>query len=428
MRIIHILKKVLFTAAHSGFSLNRIPLGGGAAVCEHLAREWERTKPFALEVLGPSLLGREAPQEKDLVAYTELQYARFCLEFERCLTETILPHDPKSTVVLSNDVSEGPDFKQLAAKGYALYTIYHVDVVDYFTSIYLRAWVRPEWTTAFYRKISRWGLSGILPRVLKLVWEKQEASVRSSCGLIVPSGRMKGVLLQSYPGLEPQRVHVLPWGAWEDPVLPEHVRREKELLRSQFPVPPGSDVLLTLSRISPEKGQDRLLKALLLWESRSDFPKNGVSLFIAGESAYMMGKKYEKKLKMLAAKLKRSRVYFVGYVAGARKKALFELADLYVFPSRHESYGLTLLEALRAGKPVLATLSHGAKDVFRPEFGEMIPEGPEAKAPGRLAEGLKRLLEDRSRLQSMGARAAAWAKRQDFSETASKIAELVASQ
>ena len=37
---------------------------------------------------------------------------------------------------------------------------------------------------------------------------------------------------------------------------------------------------------------------------------------------------------------------FPGYVTGERKRAFFALADLYVFPSRHESYGLTLLEAL----------------------------------------------------------------------------------
>src|SRR5882672_9571948 len=108
------MKKVLFTAAHSGFSLNRIPLGGGAAVCEHLTREWARTKPFELEVLGPALLGRRAPHDHDLVRYSESQYARFCIDFERRLTETILQHDPRTTLVLSNDISEGPDFKALA--------------------------------------------------------------------------------------------------------------------------------------------------------------------------------------------------------------------------------------------------------------------------------------------------------------------------
>src|SRR5437879_2234100 len=152
---------------------------------------------------------------------------------------------------------------------------------------------------------------------------------------------MKDVLLRCYAGLEPQRIHVLPWGAWEDPVISEDVQREKESLNTHFPIPSGSRILLTLGRISPEKGQDRLLKALALWERRPDFPKKGVCVLLAGESAYMMGKSYQKKLERLASKLRWSRVHFVGYASGARKKALFELAELYVFPSRHESSGLT---------------------------------------------------------------------------------------
>jgi glycosyltransferase involved in cell wall biosynthesis len=421
------VRKVLFTAAHSGFPLNDVPLGGGAAVSEQLAREWGRTRPFALEVLGPSLLGSGAPKDMDLVRYSELRYARFCLDFEQCLTQDILKHDPQSTVVLSNDVSEGPDFKRLSTHGFRIWTIYHVDVVDYFTTIYLRSWVRPEWTTAFYDRIARLKLSGMMPDVLKLVWEKQAASVRYSHGLIVPSARMKAVLLRCYPGTPPERIRVLPWGAWDEAVPAEDVRREKDILRSRFPVPAGSWALMTLSRISPEKGQDRLLRALARWEKRPDYPKEGICLFVAGEAAYMMGKKYQTKLEKLATRLKRSRVYFVGYAAGARKKALFELADLYVFPSRHESYGLTLLEALRAGKPVLAAASHGALEVFRPEFGEIVSEGPDAVVEEQLVRSLKRLLVDRSHLEHRGALAAAWAKRQDFSETASKLAALVTS-
>jgi glycosyltransferase involved in cell wall biosynthesis len=208
----------------------------------------------------------------------------------------------------------------------------------------------------------------------------------------------------------------------------QEVKQEKEYLGTHFPITPGSRVLLTLSRISPEKGQDRLLKALALWERRPDFPKTGVCLLIAGEPAYMMGKRYEKKLKRLASKLRRSRVHFVGYATGARKKAFFELGHLFVFPSRHESYGLTLMEALHEGKPVLAAPSHGAKEVFQPAFGEMIAEGPESTMPERLMRSLSGLLQNASRWNAMGAAGAAWAKTHDFSETASKLAELVASQ
>src|SRR5258708_33948450 len=188
---------------------------------------------------------------------------------------------------------EGANFALLSAKGYPVYTIYHVDVVDYFTTIYLRSLVRPEWTTSLYRKIHQWGLSGLLPDVLNLVWNKQEASVRHSKGLIVPSRRMTEMLLRSYPGTESGRIHVLPWGTWEDEVPSEDIHAEIESIAGSFPIVPGAWVLLTQSRISPEKGQDRLLEALALWEKRPDYPKAGICLFIAGEAAYMLGRKFE---------------------------------------------------------------------------------------------------------------------------------------
>ena len=225
------MKKVLYTAAHSGFNLGEIPLGGGASICQHLVQEWEKTRPFEWEVLGPSLLGSGAPRHKDLVRYSELEYAGFCRRFAKRTTEAILRHDPASTVILSNDVSEGPDFALLASKGYPLFTIYHVDVVDYFAAIYLRGVVHPESTTAFFRALRRSGLSRILPAMLRLIWEKQEASVQYSRGLIVPSERMKETLRREYPGVDPGKIHVMPWGAWDDPAAPEEVAKEREMLQ-----------------------------------------------------------------------------------------------------------------------------------------------------------------------------------------------------
>src|SRR5690242_18284583 len=61
------MKRVLYTAAHSGFSLASVPLGGGAAVCAQLMEEWRKTQPFDLQLLGPGLLGDAAPRNDELV-------------------------------------------------------------------------------------------------------------------------------------------------------------------------------------------------------------------------------------------------------------------------------------------------------------------------------------------------------------------------
>lgn len=417
------MKKVLFSAAHAGFNIGEVPLGGGAAICHRLTEEWRRTRPFALDVLGPSVMTTKAPQHKDLVRYTELEYARFCRAFERAATERILQSDPHEVVVLSNDVSEGPDFKLLAEKGYSIYTIYHVDVVDYFVTFYLHSLVRPETTTRIYRFIRPMGLRGMVPDVLKLVWDKQEASVRYSKGLIVPSKRMKEVLLRCYPELSEARVHVLPWGSWESGETPSCQASGVDL-----GAPAGALKLLLLSRISPEKGQHQLLEALALWEKEADYPPVGVVVYLSGEAAYMMGKRYEKKLKELAHRLGKTQVRFVGYASDEIKNELYKVSDIYVFPSIHESYGLTMMEALKAGMPVLTTSSYGAREIFQPGMGEMIPEGPPSEVPRLLMAGLRRLWASRGELKTMGAFGARWAKGHDFSGTAAKLAALLASQ
>jgi glycosyltransferase involved in cell wall biosynthesis len=399
---------ILYTAAHGGFSSEAVPLGGGAAVFEHLVEEWTRAQPFEFEAITPAILGKSAPRGRELVRFGERAYARFCREFERASTAEILRHDPAQTVVLANDVSEGPDFLALAARGYRIYTIYHVDVVAYVAAIYGRGLIAPETTVRWYPRL-RW----CLPEMAALIWEKQEASVRHSRGLIVPSAGMREVLLRCYPDCPPGRIHVLPWGNWnpDTPGDPESLRRE-------FGVPENARVLLTLSRISPEKGQDLLLEALLDWERRDDFPKHPSWLFVCGDAAFMQGQRFLAKLRELAGRLKRTRVVFPGYVTGERKRAFLALADLYVFPSRHESYGLTLMEALAAGLPAVCLDTSGARSVMREEFGALVPAGG-------LRATIATLLADEEGRKRMGAAAREFARSQRFSDQAAELADLI---
>lgn len=386
-----------------------MPLGGGAAVFEHLVEEWSRTRPFELTAVTPAILGTSAPSGGELVKFGERAYARFCRDFERASTAEILRHDPAQTVVLANDISEGPDFAELGAHGYRVYSIYHVDVVAYVAAIYGRGAIAPETTVRWYRRL-RW----CLPEMAKLVWEKQESSVRYSRGLIVPSEGMRDVLLRCYPDCPPEKIHVLPWGNWnaDTPVDPEPLRRE-------FGMPENTRVLLALSRISPEKGQDLLLEALLEWERRDDFPIFPLWLFICGDAAFMQGQRFLDKLRELAARLKRTRVVFPGYVTGERKRAFLALADLYVFPSRHESYGLTLMEALAAGLPAVCLDTAGARSVMREEFGALVPESG-------LRAAIAMLLADDGRRRQMSSAAREFARSQRFSDRAAELADIIA--
>lgn len=416
---------ILYTAAHGGFSKENVPLGGGAAICDRLTESWSRLRSLSFDLLDPTVLGHRAPKGKDLVRFSEWTYADFCHAFEKACTQKILQHNPQDVVVLCNDVSEGPDFKTLAERGYRILTIYHVDVVDYVARLYLGGRVKPETLTRGYSKLA--GLLGrhFLPAVINLVLRKQEESVRYSQGLIVPSRAMREVLLRCYPFLTASKIHVLPWGVWEDGVETGLVLQKAKAFRHYHTLNENALTLLTLSRISPEKGQDRLLKALKLWEGQSSYPKEGVTLLIAGEAAFMRGKKFASLLQSLAKQLQKTKVVFTGFADQELKQVLFSLANLYVFPSRHESYGLTALEAMRAGLPVLACFDHGTQEMMRPEVGRLLADRPERELPELLVQALEEMTRDQLSLRAMGKAAEAYARGKPFDDTAKRMAELL---
>lgn len=333
--------KVLYSAAHAEFP-DTEPLGGGKAVADYLIRGWREHRPFGLAVLSPKSLGVRLP--KPLAQLSELEYARFCREFERAATAEILKRDPQRCVVLSNDISEGPDFGALGERGYRIVTIFHVDVVEYFTRFYLRGLVRPEMVARFH-----W--FGVMPDVLRLVFEKQYQCVRHSARIVVPSAPMKEIILRCYPWCDPEKIVVLPWGDVAAPT-----GSITAVIDRRYSVAEDEIVIITLSRLSPEKGIERLLSALPCINTAGQ----KIRVLICGGAAYMKGRAYKQKLHRLAAKVTTSRVEFTGHVVGAEKAAVLRRADIFVSPSRHESYGLTIAEALAASCRVVSHSHYGA--------------------------------------------------------------------
>jgi hypothetical protein len=215
----------LYTAAHGGFSGQAVPLGGGAAIANLLTDEWSRSKPFDLKLLSPAILGSSAPSAREIVSFSERQYASFCDLFREASTQEVLRHDPARTAVLVNDISEGPDFERIARAGFRIVTIYHVDVVAYIASIYLRGWIRPEALTRWWERLRASALGRVSPAILRLIFEQQRASLLWSGRVIVPSADMKSIMLRCYPDTPPDRIEVLPWGC---PPLPPDRSRDRE--------------------------------------------------------------------------------------------------------------------------------------------------------------------------------------------------------
>jgi glycosyltransferase involved in cell wall biosynthesis len=133
-----------------------------------------------------------------------------------------------------------------------------------------------------------------------------------------------------------------------------------------------------------------------------------------------------------AEKLKSFRVFFPGYLSPLQKQAFFRVSELFVSPSVHESYGLSIVEALRAGLPVLASDHSGAEEILSPEFSRIVPYrgqtggwfsfcGRKGDIPARMAGRLAELLSDPSELERMGRAARTAGERMSFAAAAEEL-------
>ncbi|MEQ8970782.1 MAG: glycosyltransferase family 1 protein [Coleofasciculus sp. C1-SOL-03] len=109
---------------------------------------------------------------------------------------------------------------------------------------------------------------------------------------------------------------------------------------------PENPLLLYVGRLSAEKEIDRIKPVL------ESIP--GARLALVGDGPHRSA---------LEKHFAGTPTHFVGYLTGEALGSAFASADAFIFPSRTETLGLVLLEAMAAGCPVVAARSGGIPDI-----------------------------------------------------------------
>jgi glycosyltransferase involved in cell wall biosynthesis len=102
---------------------------------------------------------------------------------------------------------------------------------------------------------------------------------------------------------------------------------------------------------------------------------------------------------------------FIGYLQGERLSQAYASADIFVFPSSMETFGLVVPEAMAAGLPVVASRVGGVMDVIEEGVRGYTFEPGDIEA---LVEGVRRIAADRDRMKAMGRAARAFAETQTW--------------
>lgn len=200
--------------------------------------------------------------------------------------------------------------------------------------------------------------------------------------------------IQATLGISGRKIHVIPLAP--DPSFgPATDGIAVERLRKEF----GIDCPYVLYVASGFDYRKNIARTIEAFKSASTTFDSKTMLVITGD---LRNLEYPASVESrgIIAKRENGIIKFTGYVRDESMPALYNGADLCIFPSLYEGGGLAMLEAMASGKPILAsdlpTLRELAGDAA--EFVD--PHDPQ-----QIAEGLVRLLSSPQRRRELGHKA-----------------------
>jgi len=233
-------------------------------------------------------------------------------------------------------------------------------------------------------------LRGVSPKVRFVVTRRMDYPLkggryrrylynRGVDGVVAISQKIADLLVSG--GVKRERIRVIHSGI--DPLPYRQARAGKT----------HSDALVvgTMAVLEERKGHRFLLEAAVLLKRRG----YRLEYRFAGEGSE------RERLERIAIELGlREEVGFVGFVSDA--PAFLSAIDIFVLPSLYEGLGVAVLEAMAAGRPVVASRVGGIPELVQDQItGLLVPP----KDPEALASAISRLLSQEGLLQEMGSRA-----------------------
>ncbi|MDQ3733903.1 MAG: glycosyltransferase family 4 protein [Actinomycetota bacterium] len=178
------------------------------------------------------------------------------------------------------------------------------------------------------------------------------------------------------------------------PPLPS-ANRNRADTRAELGVSGTTPLLLAVGRLHPQKGYDTLLAAAREWRGRSD----GLRVVIAGDGPLHAA---------MAEQIGREDLPVV--LLGRRSDVadLLDASDLVVLTSQWEARALVAQEALRAGRPLIATAVGGIPELAGKGAGVLIPPGEPAALDAAVTEVLRHPAKAAALVVAGKAAAASW--------------------
>ena len=193
--------------------------------------------------------------------------------------------------------------------------------------------------------------SGIRDEQQKYINDTEWMLTYESTEVIVNSNYMKNELQRLF-GLPFEKINVVPNGV--NLLSFSGIDRDYEFRRKY--AMDNEKIILFMGRLVYEKGVQHLIAAMPKILSRY----NDVKLVIAGKGGMTDELKAQADALGLGPK-----VYFAGYMNGKDVQKLYKAADISVFPSTYEPFGIVALEAMLAERPIVVSDAGGLNEIVQ---------------------------------------------------------------
>jgi len=176
------------------------------------------------------------------------------------------------------------------------------------------------------------------------IFDIEHRGLHAATAVITVSHRTREMIVAHY-GVDPEKVQVVHNGI-------EFDRTAAAGLAGRS----GRKTVLFLGRVTMQKGPEYFVRAAARVAERV----GGVRFVIAGNGD--LTPRITELVQQLGME---DRVEFAGFLRGEEVEAAYRRADVYVMPSVSEPFGLTALEAVRCGVPVVLSKTSGVAEVLR---------------------------------------------------------------
>lgn len=196
--------------------------------------------------------------------------------------------------------------------------------------------------------------------------------------------------LIKYYDADPSKIEIIPCGFSSTEFFPVDKQRARHLLQ----INPSEKILLQLGRMVPRKGVDNVIRALKFIRNC-----NCKLIVVGGEKDLMANDPELQRLRELAREEGvLDRIIFAGRKNRRQLKYYYSCADVFITTPLYEPFGITPLEAMACGTPVIGSNVGGIKySVEDGQTGFLVPP----KDPAALAQKVELLLKNDDLMKKM---------------------------